>query len=83
MLVCNYAGLLVWTWLLRIYVLLASASNTRQEQCACALKAQSCGVSLLWNSIGSTESIAPAGEAVNAWQPMPSRLSYMNMLSHD
>lgn len=41
--------------LLRIYVLLASAANTRLEQCKFAAKAQGCAVGLLQASIATAE----------------------------
>ncbi|DBA87841.1 TPA: hypothetical protein ACH3X1_004837 [Trebouxia sp. C0004] len=41
--------------LLRIYVLLASAANTRLEQCKFAAKAQGCAVGLLQASVANAE----------------------------
>lgn len=41
--------------LMRIYMLLATASNTRQEQLGYAIKAQGCGVSLLRSVIAGKE----------------------------
>ena len=40
---------------MRIYMLLATASNTRQEQLGYAIKAQGCGVSLLRSVIAGKE----------------------------
>lgn len=47
--------------LMRIYTLLATAANTRQEQSAFAIKAQACGVSLLLRSTGNVEDSKATG----------------------
>ena len=54
--------------LMRIYTLLATASNTRQEQLGYAIKAQGCGVSLLKSVIAGTEDSSNAPGLLEAAQ---------------
>ena len=53
---------------MRIYTLLATASNTRQEQLGYAIKAQGCGVSLLKSVIAGTEDSSNAPGPLEAAQ---------------
>lgn len=56
--------------LLRIYILLASASNMRQEQCQFAIKAQNCGVLLLRGGISVSDNSSVAGEVAATLQTL-------------
>ena len=57
---------------MRAYTLLATASNTRQEQLGYAVKAQSCGISLLQSGITSSEDNSnAAGQFEGYWRQKP------------
>ena len=59
--------------LMRVYTLLATAANTRQEQSGFAIKAQVCGVSLLLRSTSNTKDSKAAGESRQGKGSMPAQ----------